>query len=91
MAIVHRLKWMGLGLACLGLILSFAPRSNQWGLPEYQYTYRTPEKIDDGWEVSALQEMGLDPARIDAFISGVLKKDFKNIHSILLVKRQTRS
>ena len=80
------LKFLALSLICLSLFLSCAARGNQWGLPEYQYTYRTPEKIDDGWEVSSLHEEGLDSARIDPLISGVLKRDFKNIHSILLVK-----
>ena len=86
MTIRLRIKWLTFGLVCLVLFLSCAARSNQWGIPEYQYTYRTPERIDDGWEVSSLHEEGLDSVRIDALISGVLKRDFKNIHSILLVK-----
>ena len=80
------LKFLALSLICLSLFLSCAARSSQWGLPEYQYAYRVPERIDDGWEVSSLQAEGLDPAGINDFVSGVLKRDFKNIHSILLVK-----
>ena len=34
------------------LILSSAPRTTRWGLPQHEYTYQAPEKIDDGWEPS---------------------------------------
>lgn len=83
---IRGLKSLALCLICLSLVFSCAARSNQWGFPEYRYTYRIPEAIEDGWEVSSLQAEGLEPARIDALVTGILKRDFKNIHSILLVK-----
>lgn len=86
MNLLRGLKWLTVSLIGLVLLSSCAARSNQWGLPVDQYVYRVPEKLDDGWEISTLQKEGIEPAGIDALISGVLKGDFKNIHSILLVK-----
>ena len=37
----------------------WSPRVNRYGLPEYKYLYQQPEKVDDGWETAALNEVGL--------------------------------
>jgi len=68
------------------LILSCAPRTTRWGLPQHEYKYQIPEKIDDGWEPSTLETEGVDPKKINELIENILKGDIKNIHSILLVK-----
>jgi len=68
------------------LILSCSPRTTRWGLPQNDYTYQVPEKIDDGWEYSDLKAEGVDPKKINELMGNILKGDIKNIHSILLVK-----
>ena len=68
------------------LILSCSPRTTRWGLPQKDYTYQVPEKIDDGWEYSDLKAEGVDPKKINELMINILKGDIKNIHSILLVK-----
>ena len=68
------------------LILSCSPRTTRWGLPQNDYTYQVPEKIDDGWEYSDLKAEGVDPKKINELMGNILKADIKNIHSILLVK-----
>jgi len=50
------------------------------------YTYRVPEKTDDGWATAELNETGVDSKRISDLIREVLKQNFKNIDSVLLVK-----
>ena len=68
------------------LFLSCVPRANRWGLPQYEYTYQVPEKIDDDWEISDLKAEGDSPKKINELVSNILKGDIKNIHSILLIK-----
>jgi len=68
------------------LILSCAPRTTRWGLPQYEYTYQIPEKIDDGWEPSTLEREGVDSKKINELMGNILREDIKNIYSILLVK-----
>ena len=68
------------------LILSCSPRTTRWGLPQNDYTYQVPEKIDDGWEYSDLKAEGVHPKKINEMMGNILKEDIKNIHSILLVK-----
>jgi CubicO group peptidase (beta-lactamase class C family) len=70
------------------LILSCSPRSTRWGLPQHEYTYQIPEKIDDGWEYSDLKAEGVDPKKINELMENILKGDIKNLHSILLVKNE---
>ena len=56
--------------------------------PQDQYTYQVPEKTDDGWETSPLNEESVAAEKINKlmqnFISG--HDEVKNVHSILLVK-----
>jgi len=62
------------------------PRVKSSGLPQREYTYQIPEKIDDGWEPSTLETEGVDPKKINELMGNILREDIKNIHSILLVK-----
>jgi len=50
------------------------------------YTYQVPEKTDDGWATAALDEVDVDSEKINDLIRGILKRKFKNIDSVLLVK-----
>ena len=81
-----RQKYSAIFCMMLFLFLSCAPRANRWGLPQNDYTYQVPEKIDDGWEYSDLKAEGVDPKKINELMINILKGDIKNIHSILLVK-----
>ena len=49
--------------------------------------YRIPEKLNDGWEVASLSEVGIDPSKIEQ-ITREIRNDtrFDGIHSMLIVK-----
>jgi CubicO group peptidase (beta-lactamase class C family) len=83
---LYRQKYSAFICIIICLFLSCAPRANRWGLPQYEYTYQVPEKIDDDWKTSDLKAEGVDPKRINELMGNILKGDIKNIHSILLVK-----
>jgi len=59
---------------------------NAGGISLKKYTYRVPEKIDDGFETASLSEEGVDPVKINELIPAILENKYKNIHSVLLVK-----
>ena len=65
---------------------NWSPRVNRYGLPEHQYIYQEPEEIDDGWETSSLTMEGLDSSKIKDMIYSIVNKQYKGIHSVLLVK-----
>jgi CubicO group peptidase (beta-lactamase class C family) len=50
------------------------------------YTYQMPEQLDDGWSVSSLQEQGMDTGVIEQVTSKIMSKQFRGIHSLLIVK-----
>lgn len=50
------------------------------------YTYRVPEKTDDGWATAELSKAGVNSERISELIREILDQNFKNIDSVLLVK-----
>ena len=62
------------------------PRVKSSGLPQREYTYQIPEKITDGWETSSLEEEGVNSEKIVELIEDILSENYKNIHSVLLVK-----
>ena len=68
---------------------------NQWQkirvaqtLLEREYTYRIPVELDDGWQTSSLKEEGVSKDKINELMRRILNghDQFKNVHSILLVK-----
>jgi len=69
----------------LSVFIACASRYNRYGLPEYEYEYQTPEKIEGGWETSSLEAVGVDPAKINQMIRAILDGDIENIHGVLLV------
>lgn len=56
------------------------------GAKKPKSVYKMPEKIDDGWEVSALSQEGLDTSLIFECMRWVVVEYYKNIHSTLIVK-----
>jgi CubicO group peptidase (beta-lactamase class C family) len=50
------------------------------------YTYQVPEQLDDGWSVSSLQEEDMDTGIIEQVTSKIMSKQFRGIHSLLIVK-----
>ena len=51
-----------------------------------QYVYHKPLDIDGSWKTSLLVEQEVNPKNIRELINRILKKNLKNIHSILLIK-----
>jgi len=50
------------------------------------YTYKVPEQLDDGWEVSSLSEAGMDVSIIEKITENIINDQYKGIHSMLIVK-----
>ena len=50
------------------------------------YTYQTPKDIGDGWEISTLNNSGIDTLLITRLVSQIQSKDFDNIDALLIVK-----
>jgi hypothetical protein len=49
--------------------------------------YRIPKKLNDGWEVASLSEVGIDPGKIDQITREIRNNErFDGIHSMLIVK-----
>jgi len=70
------------------VLIIFLFGSNQGLYPQNRSDdYRIPEKLNDGWEVASLSEVGIDPAKIEQ-ITREIRNDtrFNGIHSMLIVK-----
>jgi CubicO group peptidase (beta-lactamase class C family) len=50
------------------------------------YAYHVPERLDNGWAVASLEEEGVEKEKITDLIRKILEDNYKNIHSVLLVK-----
>ena len=50
------------------------------------YQYTVPKKTDDGWEVSSIEDEGIDPETISALMDEILSTNIANIHSLLIVR-----
>ena len=62
------------------------PRVTPTGMPQYEYDYRQPEETGDGWKSSSLQKEGISANKISQLMKRILEGEYKNIHSILIVK-----
>ncbi len=51
-----------------------------------QYVYRPPERIEDGLEVGALNEAGIDERLIESAAGRIKEGRYKEVHSMLIVK-----
>ena len=84
---IHKNKLLTFALFIIVvLLISCALRTNRWGLPQYEYTYRVPDEIDDGWKTASLSDENVDPQKINELMQDILLRRYKNIHSVLLVK-----
>ncbi|MFC2096379.1 serine hydrolase domain-containing protein [Bacteroidota bacterium] len=54
--------------------------------PNNQYHYLPPEQINDGWEISSLEEVGMDVSAIEEITDNILNDQYKGIHSLLIIK-----
>ena len=50
------------------------------------YQYIVPEKTNDGWETASLNSVNLDASLINELFERISDQNYKNIHSVLLVK-----
>ncbi|MFC2164920.1 serine hydrolase domain-containing protein [Acidobacteriota bacterium] len=64
-----------------------APRTDETGEQELDYTYASPEKVDDGWDISNLADEGLNTALIEELIRTCLDgKSFPKTDSVLVAR-----
>jgi CubicO group peptidase (beta-lactamase class C family) len=47
---------------------------------------RAPDKVDDGWDVAAPEQVDADPQPLEEMLRQIEDGDFPNIHSVLVVK-----
>jgi len=50
------------------------------------YQHIVPEKTNDGWETASLNSVNLDASLINELFERISDQNYKNIHSVLLVK-----
>jgi CubicO group peptidase (beta-lactamase class C family) len=50
------------------------------------YAYQVPEELDDGWETADLADVGMDPDPLCNLIDRINRKEYQNVHGILIVK-----
>lgn len=62
------------------------PRVNSQDKAVTDYSYRKPERLDDGWEPGDIQDVGGDRNKIENVVKAILKMDAPNIHSLLLAR-----
>jgi len=65
------------------LLLLFVSCKND---PSSQYTYRPPEKIDDGIDVGSLGEVNIDLTLIEKAVDNISQGRYKEVHSMLIFK-----
>ena len=53
--------------------------------PTGSYSYRTPLQVEGGWEVSTLQEAGIDTSMLEEMMNAI-HENYDYMHSILIVK-----
>ena len=83
---LKKFRFITLGIFILFLVASCAARYNRYGLPQYDYEYQVPEKLDDSWQTAALEAEGIDSEKIHAMMSKILDGDIENIHGIVVIK-----
>ncbi len=54
--------------------------------PSAIYTYQPPENLDDGLDISSLDEVGIDPELIEKGIYNINRGKYGEVHSILIFK-----
>jgi len=64
----------------------YPPRVNRDGTPQREYSYQSPIKIDDGWQVSSLAKEGVNEEIILDLMKTILTGKYPNVRSILLIR-----
>jgi CubicO group peptidase (beta-lactamase class C family) len=54
--------------------------------PEHEYTYRIPERTNDGWVTASLDDVGMNEEPLGELIELIDRKEYRNVHGILIVK-----
>ncbi|UCC91089.1 MAG: serine hydrolase [Dehalococcoidia bacterium] len=54
--------------------------------PSVQYTYQSPENINDGLDVGTLAEVNIDAELIEKAVNDINRGKFKEVHSMLIFK-----
>ncbi len=68
------------------LLENMAPRIDTAGQKVLKYHYKMPQQIEDDWQTAPLNAVGIDSNLIIQLIQKILNEDFKNIHSVLIIK-----
>jgi hypothetical protein len=51
-----------------------------------EYKYAVPEQLHDGWPTANLRDENFDAALIEDMMERIRSNEYKNIHSVLLIK-----
>lgn len=62
------------------------PVDKCFGISNSDYSYRKPIRIGDGWDTASIYEADIDAEKLVELIHKIRNGDYKNIHSLLLVK-----
>jgi hypothetical protein len=54
-----------------------------------EYTYRIPEKTEDGWVCGNVEDCGIDKEKIVQLVQNITEGEHGDIHSVLIVKTGT--
>ena len=83
-------------IAQVGLFFNYGYGPNVWDInelsvscksdPANQYTYQPPENINDGFEVSSLDEVNIDSVLIEEAVNKIRCGNYKEVHSMLIFK-----
>lgn len=82
----HTFSVMLVLLVITGCTHSPPPRIDNHGKPQKEYTYQAPEELGDGWQVSSLDNEGVNKQIILDLMRAILVGNYPNTHSVLLVK-----
>ena len=52
----------------------------------HEYNYQRPEQTGDGWQTASLADVGIDPEPINDLMDRIHRKEYENVHGILIVK-----
>ena len=50
------------------------------------YIYAPPPQLGDGWNVSTLEEVGIQTSKIEEITKNIIREGYKGIHSLLIVR-----
>ncbi|MFC2047602.1 serine hydrolase domain-containing protein [Chloroflexota bacterium] len=69
-------------ISILSLLLFVGCKSE----PSIQYTYQSPENINDGFDVGSLDEVNIDSVLIGKAVNEIHRGKYKEVHSMLIFK-----